>query len=121
MKITTGEKWKTKLTSNVLDAGLDQSLGLLLGNLVLGSTGKGDIGLVKQSPRSGTLVVGESTLDLRGRLVEVLKGLVLELEGTDGVDVGGGEAFSGGEKGTLGVGKGEDVTSKFDDLNPASE
>lgn len=99
-----------------LDAGLDEGLGLLARDLVLGGAGERDVDLLEESPGTRALVVGEAVLE--GRLAdeggEVAAG---ELEGHDGLDVGLGVAGAvGGDERALGVGEGEDGAAELDDL-----
>jgi len=50
--------------------------------------------------------------------VEVGEGLVSDLEGSDGGDIGVGESLGrGGEESSLGVGEGENDTTEGDDLS----
>lgn len=98
---------------DISDTGLDQCLGLLGRDLVLGSGRKGDIGLFDQSPRSLALVVGELAL---GTLPSS-QALSVEFDVGDSVDVLGGETgVVVSDEGTGRVGEGEDDTSKLNDL-----
>jgi hypothetical protein len=97
---------------NVSDTGHDQSLGLLARNLVLGSTGKCNIGLGNQCPGPLTLVpfvVGSS--------VKGGERLSLKFEvGNLGNVLGGETGFGGGDQRSGRVGEGKDFTAKLDDL-----
>lgn len=99
-----------------LDTGVDQGLGLLAGDLVLGSTGESDVDLADVDPGAGTLDVLELGLEGvgGGQLGELL---AVYLDLGDLSDLLGGKAsVGGGDERTLGVGQGDNGTAELDDL-----
>lgn len=100
---------------NELAASSDQCLGLLLGDLVLGSARQGHVDGTGVGPGAGALnvlVLGGTVL---GGGDKVGQGAVLELEGGDGLDGLGLEAGVGDE-GTARVGEGDDLGTELDGL-----
>lgn len=97
--------------SDELASGSDQCLGLLAGNLVLSRRGEGNVDLANLLPGTGTLDVLETVVLKSG------KGLALELELGDGLDVLGVEAgLVGSNEGTLAVGERDDLAAELDNL-----
>lgn len=104
--------------SEVLGAGGDHVLGLLLVDLVLGGAGKDDVDLLDVRPGALALEVGEA-----GSQGGVFSGIELgevstvELDVGDELNVGLGEALIFvGDEGTLGVGEGDDLSAELNDL-----
>jgi len=101
---------------NELGAGLDERLGLVVRNLVLGRRGKGNVDISAVLPWTGTLDPLElaSVLGAVGELRELL---ALKLKVGDDVDeLGVDTLVVGGNQGTLAVGEGDDGTAKLDNL-----
>ena len=97
---------------NVSDTSHDQSLCLLARDLVLSSTGKGDVGLWNQSPWPLALVPL-----VAGSSIEGGEGLSLKFEVGNLRDVLGGETgFRGGDQRSGRVGEGEDLSAELNDL-----
>lgn len=104
--------------SDELAASGNESLGLVAGDLVLGSGGKSDIDAAGDvGPGAGTGNVLELGAEggLGGDLSDLL---ALDLDIGNGVDLVGGEGalLAVDDESTLGVGKGDDGTAELDDL-----
>lgn len=102
-----------------LAAGSDERLGLLAGNLVLGSTGESNVDLANVAPGSGILNVLELGLGKTGRGVEGGQLLVLQLDVGDLLNLSGGETLSevgDKNKSTLGVRHGDNVSTELNNL-----
>lgn len=99
-----------------LAASVDEGLGFLAGNFVLGSRGESDVDLADVGPGTGTgdvLELGSESLSA-GNLGDLL---AVDLDLGDGVDLLGGEAtLTVDDQGALAVGEGDDGTAKLDDL-----
>jgi len=98
--------------SDELAAVGNQVLSLGLVDFVLGSTGKGDINLANVEPGAGALDVLETSTG--GVLGESLA-LDLELSNRPNI-LGGDEAIVDGNKGTLGIGKGDNGGAELNAL-----
>jgi hypothetical protein len=99
-----------------LAASIDERLGLVAGDLVLGGRRKGDVDLTGVHPGTLALEVVELVLVLGvvGQLGELL---AVDLEVGDVVDDVGVEAgFVGGDESSLAVGEGDDDAAELDDL-----
>jgi hypothetical protein len=98
--------------------GLDDGLGLLLVNLVLGGGGKDDIDLGEVGP--GALAGQVLEAGLQGGVlsfVELGKVATLELDLGDELNVGLGETLlAGGNESTLGVGERDNLSAELDNL-----
>lgn len=93
-------------------AGGNKTLGLLLADLVLGGRWKSNVDLADMEPGAGTLNPLESALVVVGG-----KGLALDLEVGDGLDIlGGDEVVTLSDQGALGVGKGKNSSTKLNAL-----
>jgi len=104
--------------SDELAASGDQGLGLVTGNLVLGSGGKGNVDATDDvGPGAGTGDVLELGAEGSGgsQLGDLL---ALDLDGGDLVDLLLGERalLADEDESTLGVGQGDDGTAELDDL-----
>lgn len=84
-------------------ASVDEGLGLLLADFVLGRRGERDVDFAGVDPGTSALDVLELAFGL-----EVGQGAALDLESGNLIDLGGGETFTFGNEGTLGVGEGDD-------------
>lgn len=101
-----------------LAASVDEDLGLLAGNFVLGSGGESDVDLADVNPGAGTSNVLElvgvaegSSTDDAGEL------LALDLGLSDELDLLGGEAtLAVDDEGALAVAQGDDGTAELNDL-----
>ena len=99
-----------------LAAVVDEDLGLLAGNLVLGGRGQGNVNLADVGPGAGVGDVAE-LVDELGGADDGGELLALDLQVGDGVDLGGGEAgVTDGDQGALAVGQRDDGTAQLDDL-----
>ena len=98
--------------SDELAAGSDETLSLLLGDLVLGSARKSDVDLANVEPGASTLDPLDVAVVLEGG-----KGLTGLLDSHDGVDILNGDAgLASGDEGTLGVGERDDGGTELDEL-----
>ena len=84
-------------------ASVDEGLGFLLADFVLGRRGERNVDLAGMDPGTGSLDVFELAFGL-----EVGQGAALDLESGNLVDLSGGEAFTFGDEGALRVGEGDD-------------
>jgi len=99
-----------------LAAGVDERLGLLAGDLVLGGRGQGDVDLAGVHPRALAFEVVELVLVL-GVLGQLGQLLAVDLQVGDVVDDLGVEAgVAGGDEGALAVGERDDGAAELDDL-----
>jgi len=104
--------------SNELAASGDEILGLLLGNLVLGSRWEGNVDLANVGPWAGTWDVGEAGLEGVLSIVELVEVLTVKLELGDESDILLSESLVGilCDERTLGVGQGDDLGLELDTL-----
>lgn len=90
----------------------NESLSLLLADLVLGSRGESNVDLADVDPGASALEVGELAV-----VLELGQGLAVDLDIGNSSDVLGGEAGRvTSNQGTLGVGEGDDGTTELNNL-----